>query len=123
MTPGARLDLPHRSKRELLRYFFFARRWKRVRLSIFLCFFLRMRLRRFLISDPMRTKKLVHAAGGHERRHLTVMRSVAGGDTEPFFSTASRASRSTTPPRRFVPFTKAKNLSPPSVRKLLAVTR
>lgn len=30
-----------------------ARRWKRVRFSIFLCFFLRMRLRRFLIRDPM----------------------------------------------------------------------
>jgi len=30
-----------------------ARRWKRVRFSIFLCFFLRMRLRRFLINDPM----------------------------------------------------------------------
>ncbi len=32
-----------------------ARRWKRVRFSIFLCFFLRMRLRRFLISEPMAT--------------------------------------------------------------------
>ena len=74
----------------LWRYFFFALRWKRVLFSIFLCFFLRMRLRRFLISDPMRTKKLVHAAGGHGRTHLTVMRSVAGGDTGPFFSTASR---------------------------------
>ena len=30
-----------------------ARRCQRVALSIFLCFFLRMRLRRFLISDPM----------------------------------------------------------------------
>jgi len=30
-----------------------ARRWKRVRFSIFLCFFLRIRLRRFLINDPM----------------------------------------------------------------------
>ena len=30
-----------------------ARRCQRVRFSIFLCFFLRMRLRRFLISDPM----------------------------------------------------------------------
>ena len=29
------------------------RRWKRVRRSIFLCFFFRMRLRRFLISEPM----------------------------------------------------------------------
>ena len=31
-----------------------ARRCQRVRFSIFLCFFLRMRLRRFLISEPMR---------------------------------------------------------------------
>jgi hypothetical protein len=30
-----------------------ARRCQRVAFSIFLCFFLRMRLRRFLISDPM----------------------------------------------------------------------
>ncbi len=30
-----------------------ARRCQRVRFSIFLCFFLRIRLRRFLISDPM----------------------------------------------------------------------
>ncbi len=34
-------------------YFLFARRCQRVRFSIFLCFFFRMRLRRFLISDPM----------------------------------------------------------------------
>jgi 4-diphosphocytidyl-2-C-methyl-D-erythritol kinase len=34
-------------------YFFLARRWKRVLFNIFLCFFLRMRLRRFLINDPM----------------------------------------------------------------------
>ena len=40
--------------------YFFARRWKRVRFSIFLCFFLRMRLRRFLISDPMTG---IHASG------------------------------------------------------------
>ena len=31
-----------------------ARRCQRVRFSIFLCFFLRMRLRRFLIREPMR---------------------------------------------------------------------
>lgn len=30
-----------------------ARRCQRVAFSIFLCFFLRMRLRRFLINDPM----------------------------------------------------------------------
>ena len=34
-------------------YFPRARLWKRVRFSIFLCFFLRIRLRRFLINDPM----------------------------------------------------------------------
>ena len=34
-------------------YFLAARRCHRVFFSIFLCFFLRMRLRRFLISDPM----------------------------------------------------------------------
>ena len=33
-----------------------ARRWKRVALSILRCFFLRMRLRRFLISEPMTAK-------------------------------------------------------------------
>ncbi len=33
-------------------------RWKRVRFSIFLCFFLRMRLRRFLISEPMASGNL-----------------------------------------------------------------
>jgi len=30
-----------------------ARRCQRVAFNIFLCFFLRMRLRRFLISEPM----------------------------------------------------------------------
>jgi len=35
-----------------------ARRCQRVALSIFLCFFLRMRLRRFLISDPMTNRRL-----------------------------------------------------------------
>ena len=38
------------------------RRWKRVRFSIFLCFFLRMRLRRFLISEPIARETL--PAGG-----------------------------------------------------------
>lgn len=32
----------------------YLRRWWRVRRSIFLCFFFRMRLRRFLINEPMR---------------------------------------------------------------------
>ena len=35
---------------------------QRVRLSIFLCFFLRIRLRRFLINDPMRGRTLVDAS-------------------------------------------------------------
>ena len=32
-------------------------------MSIFLCFFLRMRLRRFLISDPMRVERLANRIG------------------------------------------------------------
>jgi hypothetical protein len=40
-----------------------ARRCQRVRLSIFLCFFLRIRLRRFLISEPMRPATLVGPPG------------------------------------------------------------
>ena len=39
-----------------------ARRCQRVALSIFLCFFLRMRLRRFFISDPMSLGTLVGTA-------------------------------------------------------------
>ena len=35
-----------------------ALRCQRVRFSIFLCFFLRMRLRRFLISEPIRSATL-----------------------------------------------------------------
>ncbi len=35
-----------------------ARRCQRVAFNIFLCFFLRMRLRRFLINDPMSTGTL-----------------------------------------------------------------
>jgi hypothetical protein len=38
-------------------YFLF-RRWTRVRFNSFRCFFLRMRFRRFLISDPMRDWRL-----------------------------------------------------------------
>ena len=43
---------------EVPRYYLPARRCQRVALSIFLCFFLRMRLRRFLISDPMSCGRL-----------------------------------------------------------------
>ena len=39
------------------------RRWNRVRFSIFLCFFLRMRLRRFLISEPIRTGEATRPPG------------------------------------------------------------
>ena len=53
-----------------------ARRCQRVALSIFLCFFLRIRLRRFLISDPMSKRqasgpqaRLPGRAGGEEARH------------------------------------------------------
>ena len=41
-----------------MRYLPAARRWKRVRFSIFLCFFLRIRLRRFLTSEPIRNATL-----------------------------------------------------------------
>ena len=41
----------------------YLRRWWRVRRSIFLCFFLRMRLRRFLISEPIGSGS---ATGGSE---------------------------------------------------------
>ena len=40
-----------------------ARRCQRVAFSIFLCFFLRMRLRRFLISEPMRGLNLAAERG------------------------------------------------------------
>jgi hypothetical protein len=36
-------------------------RWWRVLFNIFLCFFLRMRLRRFLMSDPMRDTRIANA--------------------------------------------------------------
>ena len=39
------------------------RRCQRVRFSIFLCFFLRMRLRRFLIRDPMASQTLADGDG------------------------------------------------------------
>jgi hypothetical protein len=40
------------------------RRWWRVRRSIFLCFFLRIRLRRFLISEPITAAHATAAAPG-----------------------------------------------------------
>ena len=36
----------------------YLRRWWRVRRNIFLCFFFRMRLRRFLINEPIRVARL-----------------------------------------------------------------
>jgi len=42
-----------------VRYLPAARRCQRVRFNIFLCFFFRIRLRRFLISDPMAGGTLV----------------------------------------------------------------
>ena len=36
----------------------YLRRWWRVRRNIFLCFFFRMRLRRFLINEPIRVATL-----------------------------------------------------------------
>ena len=36
----------------------YLRRWWRVRRSIFLCFFFRIRFRRFLISEPIRAATL-----------------------------------------------------------------
>ena len=50
----------------------YLRRWWRVRRNIFLCFFFRMRLRRFLINEPMREATLPEGAirprSGHYRR-------------------------------------------------------
>src|SRR4051794_6291309 len=45
-----------------------ARRCQRGRFSIFFCFFLRMRLRRFLISEPMRGANLQEVAAAVEIR-------------------------------------------------------
>ena len=47
-----------------------ARRCQRVAFSIFLCFFLRMRLRRFLISDPMAERRVAGRAPRGRTRHL-----------------------------------------------------
>ena len=60
---------PRRSRASDVRIGYLSRRWKRVRFSIFLCFFLRMRLRRFLISEPMAAGTLpVGAAAAPKRR-------------------------------------------------------
>jgi len=49
-----------------------ARRCQRVRFSIFLCFFLRMRLRRFLMREPM-TWVTLAAPGGWVVRATRIM--------------------------------------------------
>ncbi len=70
-----------------------ARRCHLVALSIFLCFFLRMRLRRFLIRDPMSTGTLVdqgvfrHVGGRHSSSGVTVGAGTSG-----------RLNRKTAPP-------------------------
>ena len=52
----------------------YLRRWWRVRRSIFLCFFLRIRLRRFLISEPIRP----FALGDRPHRRGAGYRSMPG---------------------------------------------
>ena len=81
-----------------------ARRWNRVAFSIFLCFFLRMRLRRFLIKDPMSPgtladlRILCHAGGSPPEGHglpgsvqSEIGASVGG-------STTGRLNRNSAPP-------------------------
>ena len=64
-----RKGLPFRSSSYL-------RRWWRVRRNIFLCFFLRMRLRRFLISEPMRPVTLAGVTcAGHAVRGRSIGRT------------------------------------------------
>ena len=58
-----------------------ARRWKRVRFSIFLCFFLRMRLRRFLISEPMASGNL--AVGSRSCETALIGVELGGRDSNP----------------------------------------
>ena len=48
------------------------RRWWRVRRRSFLCFFLRMRLRRFLINEPIRVATLSANEASANRRGRVV---------------------------------------------------
>ncbi len=48
-------------ERTALASYFLLRRWTRVRFSSLRCFFFLMRLRRFLISDPMKLWRLAEA--------------------------------------------------------------
>jgi hypothetical protein len=73
-----------------------ARRCQRVAFNIFLCFFLRMRLRRFLINDPMTARKLADKEGatfhigltrpdlGLRYRHRRPIRGSSNGKTSGF---------------------------------------
>jgi hypothetical protein len=61
MVPDAR---PRRGSDHESRYFLFLR-WIRVFLSSLRCFFLAMRLRRFLMTDPTRPPFLGTADDGH----------------------------------------------------------
>ena len=61
LTSVAGPEGPDRPALRRADYFLF-RRWTRVRLRSLRCFFLRMRLRRFLISDPMRLANLAGLA-------------------------------------------------------------
>ena len=64
-----------------------ARRWKRVRFSIFLCFFLRMRLRRFLMSEPMTGRNLAGSRSRGAKRGaaegLDAASGLGGRDSNP----------------------------------------
>jgi hypothetical protein len=72
-----------------------------VAFNIFLCFFLRMRLRRFLISDPMSTGTLAHQVVLRHVRTVAVAASASaqcsslssGGA-----ATSGRLNRKTAPP-------------------------
>ena len=94
-----------------------ARRWKRVRFSIFLCFFLRMRLRRFLISEPMGGRRLA-ACSACETRTAYAVGSGAGLDLATPGS-KGRCSDQLNYPRRSQPRS-ARATSGPDVRRRAA---
>ena len=112
-----------RSDRGVPDYLPAARRCQRVAFSIFLCFFLRMRFRRFLIRDPMSTgdasrpapgrchapqaRFTSHAAPAGSLRHVRIGPFEALGD-----STSGRVKRNRAPP----PFARCTVTFPPSSR-------
>lgn len=71
-TAGARDYLP------------WARRWKRVRRNILRCFFLRIRLRRFLMSDPMRRSPYPSRTGHCETSLRRTQQELGGEDSNPY---------------------------------------